>query len=248
MEYRPCVLGEAEVVFVLDKRKGLQHARTLRLLAVPAEAGHPLDWDHAEPGPQALAPGPAQQARWAGVPGSLDTGRKLKALEKAFADWVYGSQKLPLLENRTLGLVSAPGESAETFRRRCVSAAEQQAQKALEMEKVKFAPKFEALGMKLPDEPAKKTGGFWSWLTGSETPAVKTASGPPSSRQEEKERKLKADYQSKRNEIGEKWRRVAEEAAAIEIKPRKVDVRVTLFGLAWAPFWLTGGAGVAAYR
>jgi hypothetical protein len=249
LEYRPRVLGAAEVVFVLDKRKGLQHTQTLRLLALPAEAGHPLDWDHAEAAPQALAPGAAPQARWAGVPSSLDTGRKLKTLEKAFAEWVYGSQRLSLYENRTLGLVSAAGESLEAFRDRCRAEAVHQAEQALEMEKLKFTPRFEALGMRLPEEPAKKQVGFWARLTASVTPAGKGASGPPSSRLEEKQRKLAADYQSKKNEICEKWKRVGEEAAAIEVKPRKADVRGTLFGLAWAPFWLAAGGGERpAYR
>jgi hypothetical protein len=246
MEYRPRVLGAAEVVFIIDKHKGVQHTQVLRLLAAPAEAGHPLDWDRGEPSPEPFAPSPAAQARWAGVPAALDTGRKLKALEKAFADWVYGSRKLPLFENRTLGLVSAPGESLETFRGRCRAAAVVHAEKALEMEKVKFSPKFEALGMSLPVEPVKRHAGFWSWLTASSTPIAKSPSGPPSSRQEEKQRKLVADYQSKKNEICEKWKRAGEEYTVIEVKPRKADVRVTHFGLAWAPFWLAEGA--PAYR
>ena len=60
-------------------------------------------------------------------------------------------------------------------------------------------------------------------------------SGPPASKQEEKERKLEADYESKRNEIREKWKNVGEEATPVQVKPRKVDVRVTIFGLAWVP-------------
>jgi hypothetical protein len=57
----------------------------------------------------------------------------------------------------------------------------------------------------------------------------------PSNRQEEKERKLMADYEAKQGEIAEKWRRVGEEYAPLRIKPRKSDVRVTQFGLAWMP-------------
>ena len=64
---------------------------------------------------------------------------------------------------------------------------------------------------------------------------IEEDSGPPSSRQEEKQRKLKADYQAKQAEIREKWRRVGDEATPIQVKPRKADVRVTHFGLAWVP-------------
>jgi hypothetical protein len=246
--YQPRVLGAAEVVFVVDKRKGLEHTRTVRLLAQPAAAGCPVDWESAEAAPEDLAAGPASGACWAGVPDTLDTGRKLKALEKAFAAWLYGAQKLALFQNRTLGLVSAPGESLTDFRGRCRLAAVEQAEKALAMEKVKFKPKFEALGMSLPEEPVKKTAGFRSWLTASVTPIARKPSGPAASRQEEKQRKLAGDYQSKKNEICEKWKNVGEEATPLEVKPRKTDVRVTHFGLAWAPCRVAGCKVVPAYR
>ena len=95
------------------------------------------------------------------------------------------------------------------------------------MEKVKFQPKFDSLGVSLPDEkPGKKT---------------RAADDDP--KLEEKRRKLATDYQSKVAEIAEKWKRVGEEAAAIQVKPRKADVHVTHFGLAWAPYWRMAGAG-----
>src|SRR5262249_37190523 len=87
----------------------------LRLLARPAAAGPPTGWDRAEPVADALADGPLPNATWEGVPEGLDTGRKLKALEKAFADYLAGAQKLNLFENRTLGLVSEPDEPLPSF-------------------------------------------------------------------------------------------------------------------------------------
>jgi hypothetical protein len=111
----------------------------------------------------------------------------------------------------------------------------EQAEKALEMEKVKFAPKFEALGMRLPQEPVKQSGGFWSWLMPSATPVSTMPSGPPATPLEAKRRKLEFDYQSKKIEIYQEWKLVGEEATPIQVKPRKTDVRVTHFGLAWAP-------------
>ncbi len=246
--YQPRVLGAAEVTFVVDKRKGVEHTQTLRLLAQPAVAGHPVEWERAEAAPAELATGPTPGARWAGVPDTLDTGRKLKALEKAFADWLYSTQKLGLFRNRILGLVSDPGESLADFRGRCRLGAQARAEEALKMEKVKFAPKFEALGMDLPEEPVKKSVGFWSWLTASVTPVARKPSGPAASRQEEKQRKLAGDYQSKKNEICEKWKNAGEEVTPVEVKPRKTDVRVTHFGLAWAPCRVAGTREVPAYR
>jgi hypothetical protein len=223
------------VVFVLDKRKGVEHRAAVHLLAQPVPTGHPVAWDQAAAIGETLAPGAAPQAHWEGVPDALDTGRKLRSLEKAFGEYLYSTRKLALLENRTLELMSQPGETQEAFHERCQSAAAEKARQALELEKAKFAPKFAALGISLPaDAPEEKKGGsFFGWLFGSSTP--KPPQGPPASREEEKQRKLEADYQSKRNEIREKWKRAGDEATPVQLKPRKADVRVTHFGLAWVP-------------
>src|SRR5262249_23464368 len=117
LEYQPWVLGFAEVAFPIDKRKGTEHKLTLRLLAKPPQPGHPIDWDHAMPINLEPAPRPQPRARWAAVPESLDTGRKLSALEKVFADHLYSTQKIALFENRELEMISLPGEPLETFKR-----------------------------------------------------------------------------------------------------------------------------------
>ena len=235
--YKPRVLGIVEIAFVVDKRKGKEHTETVRLLARPAATGHPLDWDHAETVGEALATTPLPGAQWDSVPDSLDTGRKLKALEKAFGEYVYSTRKLSLFQNRTLGLVSEPDESLDSFRDRCRRAAAAEAAQALAMEKAKFTPRFQALGMSVPEDPrgADQSGSsFFGWLFSAVLPASKEERAP-SSRQEEKERKLKADYRAKQAEIHEKWKRVGEEYTPIQVKPRKADVRVTHFGLAWVP-------------
>ena len=171
LEYRPVVLGFANVVYVVDKRKGMEHSEAVRLLA-PARGVRPSD-GLGDGGGCTRAPRPKRprrtpNARWAGVPESLDTGRKVKALEKAFAEHLYTTRKLSLWENRTLGLLSAPGESEAAFRSRCRAAADLEQKQALEMEKVKFRPKFEALDMKLPDDATAKTR-----ETEAETPAAR---------------------------------------------------------------------------
>jgi Helicase HerA, central domain len=233
LEYHPLVLGFANIVFLLDKHKGTEHSASVRLLAKAAASGHPTAWDAAEVygGPMPEAAAAAPNARWAGVPESLDTGRKVKSLEKAFVEHLYTTRKLSLWENRTLGLLSAPGESEAAFRVRCRAAADLEKKQALEMEKVKFRPKFEALGIALPNDPSKRKEAE------ADTP-----------RQQEKRDKVRTDYISKTGEITEKWKRIGDEATAIQVKPRKADVHLTHFGLAWAPYWRTAGGVTAAYR
>src|SRR5262249_39079407 len=125
LEYQPWVLGFADVVFQIDKRTGLEHKVGLRLLARAPEVGHPVDWERAMPIGIDPVLRPQDRARWAAVPESLDTGKKLKTLEKAFAEHLYGSQKVWLFENRELELVSLPGEVESSFRARCGRKAQQ---------------------------------------------------------------------------------------------------------------------------
>jgi tRNA A-37 threonylcarbamoyl transferase component Bud32/tetratricopeptide (TPR) repeat protein len=230
LEYYPWVLGFANVVFVLDKRKGEEHTDAVRLLAQPAVPGHPTAWEAAKVYAGALPEAAAAEpnARWAGAPETLDTGRKVKALEKAFGDYLCAACKLSLWENRTLGLISKPSEGESGFRTRCRAAADEHKEQALEMEKIKFRPKFEVLDLKLPDERSGKSVDAWD----SDDPRL-----------EEKRRKLTLDYEFKVCEIEEKWRRIGEEATPFQVRPRKADVHVTHFGLAWAPYWRTVSGG-----
>ncbi len=234
--YRPALLGFAEVSYLVDRRTGREHVEHVRLLAKPTGSGHPAAWDTATTIDDALDQKAPAGASWDSVPASLDTGKKLKVLEKAFLDHLAGTMKLSLFENRTLKLVSEPGETAAAFQERCRVAADEEKQQALEMEKLKFGPKFEALDAALPeDEPKKKGGGLLSRIFGG-------SSGPSlddktEARRQEKVRKLTADYLGKRAEITEKWKRVGAEATPIQVKAKKADIRVTHFGLAWLPSW-----------
>jgi hypothetical protein len=209
LEYQPWLLGFAEVVFQIDKRTGTEHKASVHLLARAPAPSHPVDWEKAMVIGIEPVVKPQDRARWAAVPETIDTGRKLKALEKAFGEFVYGSQKLSLYENRELELMSRPSETLEAFSKRCKQAADQARDRAQELEKIKFAPKIQAARQK---------------SKGAED-AVK---------------RLEADLESKQAELTEKYKTTAAEVTPVQLKPRKADVRVTHFGIAWAPFWQAG--------
>jgi hypothetical protein len=207
LEYAPRLLGLAEVVFRIDKRSGEEHRVEIRHLAQVPAVGTPVDWASATaPFPDPVHK-PEAQARWAAVPESVDTGKKVKALERAFTEYLTSSVKLILWENRDLGMMSKPGEGRRAFQERCRQAAQKQCAEALDLERIKFKPKIEA---------AKQSN-----LKG----------------REDRVRRLEGDLQAKLDEITERYRRVAELADEVQLKPRKADVRVSHFGLAWAPFW-----------
>jgi hypothetical protein len=254
--YQPRVLAFAEVAFV-DRRKGLEHRKTYHLLAEPPGPGQSLSWVTAEPldGPPSPTPPPpvgggAGVGGWAPVPESVNGAKKLRALEKAFAEYLYGNARLRLFENRKLGLVSQPQEDLLAFGQRCRDAALREAGKAYEAERLKYLPKFNALNLPMPALSAEQRGGsdagggVLGWVLAPlklGASAVKAVAGAqPTKKQVE----LEADWKGRVGALYEKWRQVGEDHTELLLTPRKVDVQVTAFGLAWAPFV----RGVAGYK
>jgi ribosomal protein L40E len=242
--YQPRVLGFAAVAFV-DRRRGLEHSRPYRLFAEPPATGQALSWMTAETidVPTLDAP-PVAKAGWAPVPESINNARKLKALEKAFAEYLYGNGRLRLFENRKLGLVSQPQEDRQAFLARCQDAAAREAARAYEAEKLRYLPKFNALHLPLPDLALPQTSGnaereadLLSWmltpfrLGASVVKAVASSPAIPSPKQAA----LEAEWKGKVGALYEKWRQIAEDHSELLLTPRKVDVQVTAFGLAWVP-------------
>ncbi len=234
--YQIRLAGVAEIQFV-DKKKAVNHRQTFRLLTHPPLPGQPINWHIAERFQEDFASALAG-ARWSAVPDSVNSAKKLKALEKTFAHFLYDVARLALRENRALGVVGGPGEDEPAFRARCRQAALQGAQRALTEEKLKYQPKFEALGAKIPEGSAGDKSSsmlnlinplWWFGFTGSQ-PEPPRGSG--------KLERLHAEWLAKQAAILEKWRQIGEEFCEIPLTPRRQDVQVVHFGLAWFPVWI----------
>jgi hypothetical protein len=255
--YQARLLGFAEVVFH-DKRRGIQQRIGYQRLAKVPAVGQAVRWVEAEKGGDTPVAGPQAGAHWVEVPEVFQAAKKVKALEKAFADFLYDNAKLTIRENARLELVGKPGDDVLLFRERCRAAAWQEAEKSVAAEKLKYQPKFEALGAKVPEsiEPAKGGGSLLDifnplkWLSNTSK-----AQSPPrlTARQLDSLRRLEADWWAKRASIFERWKQIGEECTEIQLTPRRADVQISKFGLAWVPFWqfptVNGGLQlVAAYR
>jgi Helicase HerA, central domain len=236
--YEPRLLGFAEVIFS-DRRRGLEHRRTYRLLAEPVPAGQSVHWATATKVSETIATVPHPDARWPDAPESLNSARKLTALKRTLIEFLYGNAKLLLLTNRPLNLVSEPTEDVLAFQARCRAAAGQELDKALTAEKLKVRPRFEALNALPPDEAAgtnEKADNSGTSILGRLLNPFSRVSDRPA-RQEETLRKLEAAYRARCVALVEKWRGIGEEYVELPLKPRKSDVQVTHFGLSWAPYW-----------
>ena len=48
---------------------------------------------------------------------------------------------------------------------------------------------------------------------------------------------LEAELEDAIRDISYRWETAAESVASVELKPRRVDVQIPLFTLAWLPYW-----------
>jgi hypothetical protein len=236
--YQPRLYGGAEVNFV-DKKKGKVHMRVYSWLTQPAKDDEAVRWATGERVGDLPASGGAELgAHWVEVPEALDKARKLKPLEKAFADHLYNNARLTLLENAKLGLVSEPGEDLLSFRGRCRSAAAAEAAKEIEAERAKYEPKFAELGVPMPEGHVRDEGSLLDYLN-----PLNFFRATSSAATRDKVQKLHTQWLAKQGEIADRWKKRGEEYTETTLAPRRPDVRVTQFGLAWAPYWQLEGAG-----
>ena len=122
MVYEARLLGVAEVLFASRKPK-LEYRYTYRLVAEAPDDLNPTPWTDAlaltaklETDADDAAP---MKSLWAQVPQALNMPKKLKELEKGFADFLVENAARSVLGNAPLGLVLAPEEDEENFRQRC---------------------------------------------------------------------------------------------------------------------------------
>jgi hypothetical protein len=216
------------------------------------EPGQPINWASAEPTAGELASSPQPGARWAEP--ADDPAKKLRGWQKEFDEFLYRSAKLGLFENKELNLISSPGEDAAAFQARCRSAAQASAEAELASARSAFKPRFDKLGVPMPEEAAGRHGSMLSsvWNLFRPGPTVVTL-GPAGKKAKptaaDAVRALQEEWQAKRADVAERWRQAGEVLEEVRLTPRRVDVQVTRFGLAWAPFWqVTAADGAVQVR
>jgi hypothetical protein len=146
--YEPRLLGFAEVAF-RDSRKNVERSHAYHLLAPPPKAGQQVGWGSAEWIINQLTGTPeVLEAYWQDVPETMNDSRKLRALERAFVEFLYNNAKLRLYHNRPLRLTSEHQEDRETFRQRCREAARRAGDAQVRASKEQFRQKFESVAEK----------------------------------------------------------------------------------------------------
>jgi hypothetical protein len=278
LHYEPRLLGSAEVLFA-DNKRGLELRRHYRLLVPGPATGQVVSWTAADRvGEKILQAPDSTEAAWADVPKSINDPKKLKALEKGFAEFLYKQATARFFENKALDMFSQPEEDEQAFLARCKAAA----QKASETELAKLKEKYRGPFAKLAERKQRANlesqtaqqafdtlnqggsllGSIWSGVFGKGEDAAQIKQKQQATKrlqearsEEEKilrdEQKLNADWQADVQKLAQKWQQKAAEVKEIRLTPKKSDIQVSHFGIAWTPFWQAGTGGgtqaVAAY-
>lgn len=273
LHYEARLYGCAEISYA-DAKRGFFHTQTFRGLAIPPGSGAGQGWHQFEPLSEDASPvAPGLEATFGPVPSSMNDARKLKALERAFVEFLYSNAVQVLHCNRHFGLCSEAEEDFEEFLRRCRAAAETAMEAEVAELERKFRKRLEALDASLrmarteleqsqamlqrrKNEELLKSGSsilktLLGW--GRSAPKlphtdyagerrIQRASSEVEKRRQERERFV-AEYHQSIAAIRDKWQKKAEEVRELRLTPRKSDIRVVAFGLAWAPHWILDADG-----
>lgn len=145
--YQPRLLAGAQVQF-REPKAGIDELREL-LVAVPlSDSAVAINWDAAEileVAPSDLAKEPEPEARFVEPPSVAARGKNYAAWQRAFATWVYQTQKIEVYRSVSLDEVSKPGESEAQFRLRLQQRAREERDRQIDKLRQKYAPKVAAL-------------------------------------------------------------------------------------------------------
>ncbi len=154
---RPHLLAQA--AYRVARQKYGLHATGQVAVRVPAEAlAGRVRWEAHRAEPQADYPDrPPGRARYTPLPAVFQNARRMRALERAFKDWVYQSAEVRILAHPGLKLYAQPDEDPAAFRERVAKEAALRAQQEIAKLKRKYRRRIETLRRRLEREKRELT-------------------------------------------------------------------------------------------
>jgi hypothetical protein len=142
-EYEPVILGAAHVAFSDSKLK-VSETRTVLYGAPVTDGPIPVDWNAAvrlDEDPAALRREPVPGSRFAAPPAAALNPKSFAAWQKDFARFLAQSERVELLHDRELELISHVDESEREFRIRLQEAQREARDQAVDALRKKYAAK-----------------------------------------------------------------------------------------------------------
>ncbi|GAB4505487.1 MAG: ATP-binding protein [Anaerolineales bacterium] len=156
--YQPRLLGAAKINFKDNKAKVDTTSNLVYVTPVTDDA-IPVLWENAEalnvPATD-LEKSPRSGAQFAPLPSAASQTKNYTEWEKDFTAWLYGSQRLDLLQSPSLKTTSNPGEDERDFRIRMAQLAREHRDELAEALRKKYSPKIATLQERLRRAEAAK--------------------------------------------------------------------------------------------
>ena len=272
--YRPVLLGSAQIRF-LDRKMGVDSTITRAALVEKLERSGVIRWDdfaYRGPSLDKVDNAPTPGARFGMMDAPLNDAKRMTAMQKDFADWIFRNSSVKARVNQTLKVFAGPDVSQADFMKACADAARQARDAELEKAVGALDRKIKALEEKTAREERelqqdqtevgqrkteelgnlaelgaglvgltrKKT--VTSQLTKHRLTEQAKADVQESVDSIAQYKKDLADLQQQREqaaaEINDRWGHVVNDVAEVNVTPKKTDIYVNLFGVAWMPYYV----------
>lgn len=145
--YQPKILGAAKIHYS-DAKSKVDSTKSLVCTTAITNNAIPVLWDNAEtmdvPATD-LEKSPRSEALFSNLPPAASQAKNYSDWEKDFGTWLYGSQRLDLLQSPSLKATSNPGEDERDFRVRLQQLAREERDEKIEALRDKYASKLATL-------------------------------------------------------------------------------------------------------
>jgi hypothetical protein len=263
--YQPVVLGAAQVRY-LDTKAKIDYLQDFVVASPLKDDNTPVEWEESfelNIVPDDLENEPIAGAEFAPLPAAAGKPKSYAAWNKDLVNWIYANRKIDLYCSPNKEC-SQPGESEGDFRARVQHSSREQRDSAVEKLRQKYASKVTVLQDRLrrseqavAKEKEQRSASFLSVgadLFGvvfgrkSATTAIRSASR--TYKEQSDIGRAEETYTAVKQQLDELQAQIESEAAEIQtqmdassaaletvsIKPKKANINVRMFTLAWAPY------------
>jgi hypothetical protein len=145
--YQPKILGAAKIQYS-DSKSKIDTSESIVYITAITDNAIPVLWENAEtmdvPATD-LEKSPRSEALFSNLPSAASQAKNYTDWEKDFGTWLYGSQRLDLLQSPSLKATSNPGEAERDFRVRLQQLAREERDGKIEVLREKYASKLATL-------------------------------------------------------------------------------------------------------
>jgi hypothetical protein len=272
--YRPALLGSAQVRFV-DRKLGVDSNLTRAVLVEKPPQSGAIRWEdfsYRTSGLDKLEDSPTPGARFGMVGGPLNDSKRMSAMQKDFADWIYRTSAVKARVNQALKVFAGPDVTQADFMKACAEAAREARDAELEKSTGPMDRKIKTLQEKIAREEQElrqdrteldqrkneefgnlaelgaslvgigRKKSLTTQLTKRRLTEQAKGNVEESIQSLDQYRKDLAELQQQRSqdaqEIGDRWGQVVNDVNEVNVSPKKSDIYVNMFGVAWVPYYV----------